>query len=161
MVILFNAVGLRQEMPSASGPYPSESFLFGLGLSQCYHLIITEGQLGFCAETVHLNIHFRFDHASFHSRGRRGRRKARHFKYLCWCSPTPPSCLGLEGFQGQVNICLVFSAEPVLGPLFPGWQEGNSCCLSYPFRELSTLFGTMGIYPECCAGRHMTFRGGP
>lgn len=66
MVISFNAVGLRQKMPSASGPYPSESFLFGLGPFQCYHLIITERHLGCCAETVHLNIHFRVDHASFH-----------------------------------------------------------------------------------------------
>lgn len=60
-------------------------------------------------------------------------------------SPIPPSCLGLEGFQGQVDVYLVLSADPVLGPLFPGRQEGNSCCLSFPFRELSTVLGTMGI----------------
>lgn len=152
MVNFFTVVGLCQKMLSACCPLsPSESILFGVWLSKC-HLIMTERYHG---EMVHLNIHFRFDHDSFHLKWKR--KKPDIFNYLCWGSATPPSCFGLEGFQGQVNMCLVSCVEPVLVPLFPMLQEGNSCCLCYLFWELSTVFGTMGIYPECFAGRHLTF----
>lgn len=65
MVNFLSAVGLCQKMLSARCPYPSESILFGVWLSKC-HLIMAERYLGYHAEMVHLDIHFRFGHDSFH-----------------------------------------------------------------------------------------------
>jgi hypothetical protein len=48
-------------------PAASESYiLFSLLPFRCCHIISTKRHLSFYAETVHLNIHLRFDHASFH-----------------------------------------------------------------------------------------------
>lgn len=106
-------------------------------------------------------MHFRFDHVSFHLKRRRRRRKKSDILIIYVDAHQPLlAAWGWKVFKGRWSRvwCSVWNLSLCR---FPVSQEGNSCCRSCLFRELITVLGTLGIYPDGFAGRHLTFHDDP